>query len=43
MKEKKNQPSAVNQRRMNYEERKQILNKEENKEKHSLIRIIEGY
>ena len=35
MKEKKNQPSAVNQRRMNYEE-KQILNKEENKEKHSV-------
>ena len=25
MKEKKNQPSAVNQRRMNYEERKQIF------------------
>ena len=39
MKEKeKNQPSAVNQRRMNYEERKQILNKEENKEKHSVDR-----
>ena len=33
MKKKKN---AVNQRRMNYEERKQILNKEENKEKHSV-------
>lgn len=29
---------------MNYEERKQILNKEENKEKHSVDqRIIEGY
>jgi len=29
MKEKrKNQPSAVNQRRMNYEERKQIFNHE---------------
>ena len=30
MKERrKNQPSAVSQRRMNYEERKQILNKDD--------------
>ena len=35
MKEKESAKS-VNQRRMNYEERKQILNKEENKEKHSV-------